>query len=354
MTILVTGGAGFIGSCFVRAWLAGAQASRVVVLDKLTYAGSVENLAEYRADSRLLFVQGSIEDQTLVGELLQQHRPRRVVNFAAESHVDRSIDDPLAFVTTNVMGTCRLLEACLEFWHRQEADASKSFRYLHVSTDEVFGELGSEGIFDESSRYAPNSPYAASKAAADHFVRAYHKTYGLPTIITNCTNNYGPYQYPEKLIPLMIRRAMTGRSLPVYGRGDQVRDWLHVEDHCLGIRKALSLGKPGQVYLFGGNSERTNLQVVEAICGILDAVSPMPEGGSYQSRVEFVKDRPGHDYRYAADTSNLRAQLDWQPMTSFEQGLRDTVNWYVSNQSWIERVLARSPDATRLGLRSAE
>lgn len=240
MTILVTGGAGFIGSCFVRAWLADAQAPHVVVLDKLTYAGNVENLAQYQSDSRFVFVQGSIEDQTLVGELLERHRPQWVINFAAESHVDRSIDDPLAFVTTNVMGTCRLLEACLEYWRRQEAGAAASFRYLHVSTDEVFGELGSEGVFDESSRYAPNSPYAASKAAADHFVRAYHRTYGLPTIITNCTNNYGPYQYPEKLIPLMIRRALTGRSLPVYGRGEQVRDWLHVEDHCLGIRKALS------------------------------------------------------------------------------------------------------------------
>ncbi len=276
MTILVTGGAGFIGSCFVRTWCADNPQARVIVLDKLTYAGSPENLGQFQFADGLELVTGDIADSTLVGDLLARHRPRWVINFAAESHVDRSIDDPLAFVSTNVVGTCRLLEACLDFWKSERPEFAEQFRLLHVSTDEVFGQLGTEGLFRETSCYAPNSPYAASKAAADHFVRAYFHTYGLPTIVTNCTNNYGPYQHPEKLIPLMIRRAVTDRSLPVYGQGQQVRDWLHVHDHCLGIRRALTNGQIGQAYLFGGNSERTNLQVVQLICDVLDQLRPLP------------------------------------------------------------------------------
>ncbi len=349
--ILVTGGAGFIGSCFVRRWLADAEAARVVVLDKLTYAGNIENLSTYQSDRRLVFERGDIGDSSLVAQLLQRHQPRWVVNFAAESHVDRSIDDPLAFVDTNVVGTCRLLEACLAYWSGQEGPAADAFRLLHVSTDEVYGALGPTGRFHEGCPYAPNSPYAASKAAADHFVRAYHKTFGLPAMVTNCTNNYGPYQYPEKLIPLMIRRALTGRSFPIYGQGDQIRDWLHVEDHCAGLRKVLAEGQPGQVYLFGGDSERTNRQVVETICDVLDRTRPRAEGLSYRTRIESVQDRPGHDHRYAADTSKVRQQLGWQPTIPFEIGLAETVAWYLAHESWVEGVLARSADAARLGLR---
>jgi dTDP-glucose 4,6-dehydratase len=354
MTILVTGGAGFIGSCFVRTWLADASNAPVVVLDKLTYAGRVENLGKFQSDDRLHFVQGDIGDQSCIRSLLGTHQPQWVINFAAESHVDRSIDDPLAFVSTNVMGTCRLLEDCLDYWSSQPGEVASGFRFLHVSTDEVFGELGPTGVFSESSSYAPNSPYAASKAAADHFVRAYHRTYGLPAIVTNCTNNYGPYQYPEKLIPLMIRRAMTGRSLPVYGKGQQVRDWIHVDDHCLGLLQTLSYGQPGEVYLFGGNAERTNLQVVTAICRHLDELQPLSAGRSYESQIEFVEDRPGHDFRYAADTGKVHEELDWQPTRKFDAGLRDTIRWYLGHQPWMEGCVSRSADAARRGLRGAQ
>ncbi|MHB0957414.1 MAG: dTDP-glucose 4,6-dehydratase [Pirellulaceae bacterium] len=349
-SILVAGGAGFIGSCFVRQQLATGDC-RVVVLDKLTYAGNLENLAEVRQHSHLVFQQGDIGDVPRVRHLLETYRPQWVINLAAESHVDRSIDEPLAFVTTNVLGTCQLLEACLDYWRGLAGDRQQDFRYLHVSTDEVFGSLDHDGLFTEQTPYAPNSPYAASKAAADHFVRAYHRTYALPTLVTHGTNNYGPYQYPEKLIPLVISRAVGDLDLPIYGDGSNVRDWLHVEDHCVGLRRAMESGEPGQAYLFGGQCERSNLQVVQTICEILDELRPRPDGLSRATQITFVEDRLGHDRRYAADIRKVRYALGWQPVHAFKPGLEETVRWYLAHADWVEQVRQSVYDGRRLGLR---
>jgi len=334
--ILVTGGAGFIGANFVLDWIA-ATGEPVVNLDKLTYAGNLGSLASLAGDARHLFVRGDIADRALVERLLAEHRPRAIVHFAAESHVDRSIHGPAAFVETNVVGTFELLEAVRAHWQRLEGEARSAFRFLHVSTDEVYGSLGeNDAAFSEETAYAPNSPYSASKAAADHMVRAYHHTYGLPTLTTNCSNNYGPYQFPEKLIPLVISNALEGKPIPVYGDGRQVRDWLYVGDHCAAIRVVLERGRSGETYNVGGNSERRNLEVVHAICDALDAARAR-EGG-YRRLVTFVKDRPGHDRRYAIDAGKIQRELGWSPCESFESGLAKTVRWYLDHGAWVEQV----------------
>ncbi|GIW95358.1 MAG: dTDP-glucose 4,6-dehydratase [Pirellulaceae bacterium] len=347
--ILVTGGAGFIGSCFVRRQLRRGAAC-VVVLDKLTYAGSPDNLAEFRDHPNVVFVQGDVADLELVGRLLREHAIGVVVHLAAETHVDRSIDDPWPFVGTNVLGTCRLLEATRRYWDGLSEDQKQRFRFVHVSTDEVFGALaGLEGAFDEQSPYRPSSPYAASKAAADHFVLAYGRTFGLPVIVTHCTNNYGPYQFPEKLIPLMILRALRGERLPVYGRGEQRRDWLFVEDHCWGLELAAARGVPGERYLFGSGCDRTNLEVVHAVCDAVDRLAEQLPHRPTRSLIEFVPDRPGHDFRYALDTQRTCRQLGWKPRTEFHQGIEATVRWYLEHPEWVAAVRRRY-DLRRLGL----
>jgi dTDP-glucose 4,6-dehydratase len=334
--ILVTGGAGFIGANFVLDWIA-AAGEPVVNLDKLTYAGNLGSLASLAGDARHVFVQGDIGDRALVERLLAEHRPRAIVHFAAESHVDRSIHGPGAFVQTNVVGTFELLEAARAHWLGLAPDARAAFRFLHVSTDEVYGSLGEDDPpFTETTAYAPNSPYSASKAASDHMVRAYHHTYGLPTLATNCSNNYGPRQFPEKLIPLVISNALEGKRLPVYGDGRQVRDWLYVGDHCDAIRVVLAKGRPGETYNIGGNSERRNLEVVHAICDALQEARP--RAGGYRELVEFVKDRPGHDRRYAIDASKIRRELGWAPRETFESGLARTVRWYLDHGAWVAQV----------------
>ena len=356
-TVLVTGGAGFIGSNFVRHALAGSDA-RVVVLDALTYAGNLESLANVASDPRYAFVRGDIAERETVRALFREQRPDAVVNFAAETHVDRSIDDPSSFVRTNVVGTLELLEAARLYLRDEEPAAAAAFRFLHVSTDEVYGTLGGEGLFSETTPYAPNSPYAASKAGADHLVRAWHETYRLPTLITNCSNNYGPYQFPEKLIPLMILNALEGKRLPIYGDGGNVRDWLYVEDHCEGILLALRQGQPGSKYNIGGGNERTNLQVVDALCSALEAERPARENpalaalgiGAYSELRTFVADRPGHDRRYAIDASRIRRELGWSPRHAFESGLRETVRWYLGQRDWCEAVQAGKYARERLGL----
>ncbi|HXF67586.1 MAG TPA: dTDP-glucose 4,6-dehydratase [Burkholderiales bacterium] len=336
--ILVTGGAGFIGSNFVLEWIA-AEGTPVVNLDKLTYAGNLENLAALRDDPRHVFVRGDICDRALVRRLLAEHRPRAIVHFAAESHVDRSIHGPADFVQTNVIGTFSLLEEARNYWLSLQQPEKALFRFLHVSTDEVYGSLGpADPAFTETSPYAPNSPYAASKAASDHLVRAYHHTYGLPAITTNCSNNYGPYQFPEKLIPLMIVNALEGKPLPVYGDGAHVRDWLYVADHCAAVRAALARGRPGETYNIGGNSEKTNLEVVRAVCAILDEIAPDPRLSPRASLITFVRDRPGHDRRYAMDTRKIAAELGWRPRECFDSGLRKTVRWYLEHRDWIAGV----------------
>lgn len=348
-TILVTGGAGFIGSNFVRQWIAEEPAA-VVNLDKLTYAGNLDSLVDLADCSRHRFVEGDIGDGRLVAELLEKQRPWAIVNFAAESHVDRSIDGPGAFVETNVVGTFRLLEATRDYWSRLEPDAARRFRFLHVSTDEVYGTLGKTGRFTEESPHAPNSPYSASKAASDHFVRAYHHTYGLPTLVTNCSNNYGPYQFPEKLIPLMILNALEGRPLPVYGDGQQIRDWLYVEDHCQAIRTVLACGVPGQVYNIGGDCEQTNLSVVQSVCQLVDRLCPGLPHSPCTSLIAYVRDRPGHDRRYAIDSTKLQTQLGWRPRESFVTGLERTVRWYLEHRPWVERIASGKYQRERLGL----
>ncbi|MEO7741375.1 MAG: dTDP-glucose 4,6-dehydratase [Usitatibacter sp.] len=336
MTLLVTGGAGFIGSNFVLDWMR-AESAPVVNLDKLTYAGNPANLATVPGDGRHHFVQGDIADRALVDSLLAEHRPRAIVHFAAESHVDRSIHGPADFVMTNVVGTFQLLEAARAYWGSLTGIAKDDFRFLHVSTDEVYGTLGdTDPAFSETTAYAPNSPYSASKAGSDHLVRAYHHTYGLPTVTTNCSNNYGPYQFPEKLIPLTIANALEGKPLPVYGDGKQVRDWLHVSDHCDAIRVVLARGRPGEVYNVGGNSEMRNLDVVHALCDALQALRPR-EGG-YRSLIKFVTDRPGHDRRYAIDARKISGELGWSPRETFESGLAKTVKWYLDNADWVAHV----------------
>ena len=335
--ILVTGGAGFIGANFVLDWLA-AHDEPVINLDKLTYAGNLENLASLKDDARHHFVQGDIGDQALVESLLAKHQPRAIINFAAESHVDRSIHGPDAFVATNVMGTFALLEAARGYYAGLNAAAQAEFRFLHVSTDEVYGSLTPDApAFTESHPYQPNSPYSASKAGADHLVRAYHHTYGLPTLTTNCSNNYGPYQFPEKLIPLIIHNALAGRELPIYGDGSNVRDWLYVGDHCSGIRRVLEAGQPGEVYNIGGENEWTNIDIVRHICARLDAVKPDP-AGPYDRLITFVTDRPGHDRRYAIDATRLRQELGWRPAENFATGIERTIAWYLANTEWVERV----------------
>ncbi len=334
--ILVTGGSGFIGSNFVLDWIA-TESSPVVNLDNLTYAGNPENLISLANDKRYKFVKGDINDRTQVAGLLEEFRPEAIVHFAAESHVDRSIHAPGEFVQTNVVGTFSLLEAARAYWSALQRPAKNRFRFLHVSTDEVYGSLGLvDPAFSETTAYAPNSPYAASKAASDHLVRAYHHTYGLPTITTNCSNNYGPLQFPEKLIPLMIRNALQGQPLPVYGDGKNVRDWLYVSDHCAGIRAALKQGRPGETYNIGGNSEKTNLEVVHALCAVLDSLRPT--GAPHSQLITFVKDRPGHDQRYAIDASKIQAELGWSPVEKFESGLQKTVKWYLDHAQWVEHV----------------
>jgi len=336
--ILVTGGAGFIGSNFVLEWLAGSD-EPVLNLDKLSYAGNLENLASLRADPRHVFVQGDIDDITLTRRLLAEHRPRAVVNFAAESHVDRSIHGPEDFIQTNIVGTFRLLESVREYWDGLPAPERAAFRFLHVSTDEVYGSLGSKDpAFRETNRYEPNSPYSASKAASDHLVRAWHHTYGLPVLTTNCSNNYGPCQFPEKLIPLCIHNALAGKPLPVYGDGRQRRDWLYVGDHCAAIRRVLEAGRVGEVYNVGGWNEKANLEVVTTLCDILDAERPRADGKSYREQIAFVADRPGHDRRYAIDAHKLERELRWKPLETFESGIRKTVRWYLDNQEWVGSV----------------
>jgi dTDP-glucose 4,6-dehydratase len=334
--ILVTGGAGFIGANFVLDWIA-ATGEPVVNLDKLTYAGNLGNLASLAGDARHVFVHGDIADRAAVQRLLAEHRPRAIVHFAAESHVDRSIHGPGAFVQTNVVGTFELLEAARGYWMELAAEEHERFRFLHVSTDEVYGSLAEDDpAFTEETPYAPNSPYSASKAASEHMVRAYRHTYGLPTLTTNCSNNYGPYQFPEKLIPLVIANALEGKPLPVYGDGRQVRDWLYVGDHCEAIRVVLERGRPGETYNIGGNSERRNLEVVHAICDALQEARPR-EGG-YRALVQFVKDRPGHDRRYAIDAAKIRRELGWAPRESFASGLAKTVRWYLDHGAWVAQV----------------
>jgi dTDP-glucose 4,6-dehydratase len=347
-TLLVTGGAGFIGSCFVRRLVQRGDV-RVINLDKLTYAGNPLSLPRDAGDRHQLVV-GDIGDGPLVRDLLVRHRPRAIVNLAAESHVDRSIDGPLTFVETNVLGTCRLLEEVRGWYATLSGTERDHFRFLHVSTDEVYGSLGSTGLFTEDTAYAPNSPYSASKASSDHFVRAWHHTYGLPTLITNCSNNYGPYQFPEKLIPLMILNAIEGRPLPVYGDGGNVRDWLFVEDHCAAIETVLDRGRPGECYNIGGDSERTNLAVVKRICSIVDQLRPGLRHAPCESLITFVKDRPGHDRRYAIDASKIRSELGWRPAETFENGLKRTVLWYLQNSDWVEQVQSGRYRRERLGL----
>ncbi len=334
-TWLVTGGAGFIGSNFVLSTRR-LGVARIVNLDKLTYAGNLASLSDVAGDEGYAFVQGDIGDGALVASLLRTHRPSAVVNFAAESHVDRSIVSPAAFVETNVVGTFRLVEAALAYWRELEGAAKAAFRFLHVSTDEVYGSLAPQDpAFTESTPYAPNSPYAASKAASDHFVRSYFHTFGLPVLTTNCSNNYGPYQFPEKLIPLMVLNAVSGTPLPVYGDGRQVRDWLYVEDHCDAIRLALQAGRPGETYNIGGNCQIDNLQVVHRICAILDALRPDAPYRPHQSLIKHVADRPGHDRRYAIDDRKLRAELGWRPRESFDSGIEKTVRWYLEHGDWV-------------------
>jgi dTDP-glucose 4,6-dehydratase len=344
-TLLVTGGAGFIGANFV---LEAVDNDYLIVnLDKLTYAGNLDTLTSLQGNDRHIFVQGDIGDRNLVAKLLAEHRPDAVVNFAAESHVDRSIDGPSEFVQTNVVGTLALLESSRDYWRGLEGNARD--RFLHVSTDEVYGSLGAEGSFTEQTAYAPNSPYSASKAASDHLVRAFHHTYGLPTLTTNCSNNYGPYQFPEKLIPLVIQKALAGEPLPVYGDGLNVRDWLFVGDHCSAIRRVLESGRVGETYNVGGNAERENISVVKKICQTLDRLQPLADGRARESLITYVKDRPGHDRRYAIDSSKLQHELGWRPLQTFETGIELTVEWYLSHQPWTQRVLDGSYRMERLG-----
>ena len=336
--ILVTGGAGFIGSNFVLDWLAGSD-EPVVNLDKLTYAGNLHNLQSLQGDERHLFVQGDIGDRVLLDRLLAEHQPRAIVHFAAESHVDRSIHGPEDFIQTNVVGSLRLLEAARAYWNGLQGEAKSAFRFLHVSTDEVYGSLEkSDPAFTEDNNYEPSSPYSASKAASDHLVRAWFHTYGLPVLTTNCSNNYGPYHFPEKLIPLMIVNALAGKALPVYGDGMQIRDWLYVKDHCSAIRRVLQGGQLGKTYNVGGWNEMPNIEIVKRVCSLLDELRPRADGKSYAEQISFVKDRPGHDRRYAIDARKLERELGWKPAETFDTGIRKTVQWYLDNQEWVQQV----------------
>lgn len=346
--ILVTGGAGFIGGEFVRQWISN-ETDPVINLDKLTYAGNLDSLQSISKNPRYVFKQGDIGDSDYVRHILNEHRPKAIVNFAAESHVDRSIDGPAAFVETNVLGTFRLLEESRHYWQSLPQSEKKAFRFLHVSTDEVYGSLGSEGKFTETTPYAPNSPYSASKASSDHFVRAYHHTYGLPVLTTNCSNNYGPFQFPEKLIPLMILNCLEGKPLPIYGDGSQVRDWLYVGDHCKAIRTVLAGGRIGEVYNVGGDSELQNKDVVGAICNAVDALKPRLPHAPCISLVKHVTDRPGHDRRYAIDFRKIENELGWRPSLSFEEGITQTVRWYLEHNEWVASVINGGYRNIRLG-----
>lgn len=356
-TIIITGGAGFIGANFIRYALAKTDA-RLVIVDKLTYAGNLASLEDTFGDSRVRFVKADIALKDAMEAIFQEFQPDAVVNFAAESHVDRSIDDSSPFIETNIVGTFVLLEAARKYLAAKTEEEKRAFRFLHVSTDEVYGSLGETGLFSETTPYAPNSPYAASKASADHLVRAWHETYGLATVITNCSNNYGPLQFPEKLIPLMVLNAMDGKPLPIYGDGGNIRDWLYVEDHCSGILLALQNGQPGGKYNIGGGNERTNLQIVDRICDEVERILPAAENTalkaqgktSYQNLKKFVADRPGHDKRYAIDAGKIRAELGWQPAYDFEAGLAKTIRWYFENRRWCETVLAGKYERERLGM----
>jgi dTDP-glucose 4,6-dehydratase len=347
-TVLVTGGAGFIGSCFVRRAI-GRGDTKVINLDKLTYAGNPDSLPQDAGDRHVL-VEGDIGDSELVRSLLEQHQPEAIVNFAAESHVDRSIDGPLEFVQTNVVGTCRLLEETRRYFNELDQARQERFRFLHVSTDEVYGSLGDTGLFHETTPYSPNSPYSASKAASDHFVRAYLHTYRLPTLLTNCSNNYGPYQFPEKLIPLMILNALEGKPLPIYGDGLNVRDWLFVEDHCEAIETVLQRGRVGECYNVGGNNEQANIDIVKTICATVDRLRPNLSHRPCESLITYVKDRPGHDRRYAIDASKIRDELGWEPKQNFADGIELTVQWYLDHAEWVQRVQSGDYRRERLGL----
>ena len=336
--ILVTGGAGFIGSNFVLDWLTQSDEA-IINLDKLTYAGNLENLVSLQGNTRHTFIRGDIGDANLVASLLREHKPRAIINFAAESHVDRSIHGPEDFIQTNMVGTFRLLEAVRAYWSGLNNETKQRFRFLHVSTDEVYGSLAkSEPAFNETRRYEPNSPYSASKAASDHLVRAYHHTYGLPVLTTNCSNNYGPYQFPEKLIPLMIINALAGKQLPVYGDGLQIRDWLYVKDHCSAIRRVLEAGRVGEVYNIGGCNEKPNIEIVHTVCALLDELRPRTDGRSYREQIAYATDRPGHDRRYAIDIGKIEHELGWKPAETFETGIRTTVRWYLDNHDWVSNV----------------
>ena len=348
-TILVTGGAGFIGSCLIRQ-LVKESDYHVINFDKLTYAGNLDSLQSVESASNYEFVQGDITDRAAVEKVLADFSPQLIANLAAESHVDRSIEGPAAFLQTNVGGTFELLDASLHYWKQLPTDQQAIFRFLHVSTDEVYGSLGAEGKFTETSPYQPNSPYSASKAASDHFVRAYHHTFELPTLITNCSNNYGPYQFPEKLIPLMILNALQGKPLPIYGDGQNVRDWLHVEDHCRALQLVLTEGRLGEVYNIGGNCEKTNLEIVNQICSTVEELADAAAGKSLNDLITFVPDRPGHDRRYAIDSKKIESELGFQPQHDLESGLHDTVQWYLDNPTWIERVTSGVYRGQRLGL----
>ncbi len=356
-TIIVTGGAGFIGSNFVRLALA-RTAARLVVIDKLTYAGNLRSLDEVLGNPRVVFVQTDIADWNTVAKVFREYQPTALVNFAAESHVDRSIDDPRPFIETNIVGVFVLLETARRYTATLEQTAHAAFRFLHVSTDEVYGTLGTTGAFLETTPYTPNSPYAASKASADHLVRAYYETYGLPTLITNCSNNYGPYQFPEKLIPLMLLNAVEGKSLPIYGTGGNIRDWLYVEDHCAGILLVLQRGQVGEKYNLGGGNERTNLEIVDRICAVLEDLVPAATNLAlarqgitrYEALKTFVPDRPGHDWRYAIDATKARTELGWAPAYDFDQGLARTIRWYLDHREWCDIVLAGKYNRERLGL----
>ena len=338
MSLLVTGGAGFIGSNFVLDWIAQSN-EPVINLDKLTYAGNIENLQSLNGDRRHVLVQGDIGDSALVTSLLAKHQPRAIINFAAESHVDRSIHGPEDFIQTNIVATFHLLEAVRAYLHKLQGDARQNFRFLHVSTDEVYGSLAKDDpAFTETHRYEPNSPYSASKAASDHLVRAYHHTYGLPVLTTNCSNNYGPYHFPEKLIPLMIVNALVGKPLPVYGDGQQIRDWLYVEDHCSAICRVLEAGQVGEVYNIGGWNEKPNIEIVDTVCTLLDELRARADGKSYREQITYVTDRPGHDRRYAIDASKIERELGWKPAETFETGIRKTVEWYLDHQEWVANV----------------
>ena len=345
--IVVTGGSGFIGSNFIRQWLTKEQ-THIVNLDKLTYAGNQDSLTDVANNPSYEFIHGSINDTALVTSILETIKPRAVINFAAESHVDRSIDNPEAFVQTNVVGTFKLLESVKHYWANLDTDQS-IFRFLHVSTDEVYGSLGASGKFTETTPYAPNSPYSASKASSDHFVRAYYHTYKLPTLITNCSNNYGPYQFPEKLIPLIILNALERKPLPVYGDGRQVRDWIYVDDHCDALRTVLAKGEPGDTYNIGGNCEQENIDIIRMICLLVDEFAP-GFGQSRSGLITYVMDRPGHDKRYAIDATKIKSTIGWEPSTEFHAGLRKTVQWYLNNTEWVDRITTGKYRRNRLGL----